>query len=84
MKLGRCYVSEPFEEIKDYQSDVLIVHGTSDKIVKMEYIEKVYEVYMNRKVNKKTELYIIVGGKHMFSRKHDELAMGYVKGFLNN
>lgn len=50
----------------------------------MEYIEKVYEVYMNRKVNKKTELYIIVGGKHMFSRKHDELAIGYVKGFLNN
>ncbi len=37
MKLGKCYVEDVinmdlFEEIKHYKKDVLIVHGTKDKI----------------------------------------------------
>lgn len=51
MKLGRCYVSDviemnPYEEIKDFAGDVLIVHGTKDDIVKLEYSQKAYETYL--------------------------------------
>ncbi len=87
MKLGKCYVSDvlnmdPYKEIKEYLGEVLIVHGTNDKIVKMEYIEKAYNVYNNRNSNNKVKLYIIEKGKHMFSKKHDKIAINYIKNFI--
>ncbi len=89
MKLGKCYVSDvlkmdPYEEIEGYLGEVLIVHGTDDKIVKMEYIEKAYEVYKNRNSKNKVELYTIEKGKHMFSKKHDKIAINYIKKFIKD
>lgn len=89
MKLGKCYVldvlqMDPYNEIKGYLGDVLVVHGTKDKIVKMEYIEKAYNVYNERKTNNKVEMYAIENGKHMFSKKHDKIAINYIKEFIKD
>ena len=50
MILGRCYVADviemnPFEIIKNYAKDVLIVHGTADRIVDIKYAEQAAETY---------------------------------------
>lgn len=50
MKLGKCYVRDvigmnPYQEIQDFSGDILIVHGTKDKIVNMEYSKRAYEMY---------------------------------------
>lgn len=87
MKLGRCYMADvldmdPFEEIKAYEGDVLIVHGTADKIVNIEYAEQAFRTYQDAPVERKLEFHIIEGGAHMFSKKHDVLAMSYLTQFL--
>lgn len=92
MKLGRCYVTDvinmnPYEEIKDYSGDVLIVHGTEDKIVKLDYSKKAYEAYLHNgagevKPERRVELKIINGGQHGFSKKHDVMAIDMLKCFV--
>ncbi len=81
MKLGRCYAADvmemgPFDEIKSYSGPVLIVHGTDDRIVPADYSRRAQECYPNAR------LCLIEGGAHGFSRKHDVLAMDYIKSFL--
>lgn len=91
MKLGKCYVKDvigidPYQEIQDFSGDVLIVHGTKDKIVDIEYSKRAYELYLENK-GKKDEprvvsFFPIDGGKHGFSKRHDRVAIGYLKQFL--
>lgn len=88
MKLGRCYVADvvnmnPFDEIKGYEGDVLIVHGTADKIVAKCYAEKAEGVYAAREQGS-VKLHFIDGGRHMFSKKHDKLAIEHLERFLKN
>ncbi|MDE5818874.1 MAG: lysophospholipase [Lachnospiraceae bacterium] len=89
MKLGTCYVSDvlnmdPYEEIKEYAGPVLIVHGSNDKIVKTDYIERACEVYRKRDSKEKVTLHIIEKGNHGFSKKHDQIAIGYIKEFIGD
>ena len=86
MKLGRCYMADvidmnPFEEIARYEGDVLIVHGTADKIVNIKYAEQAFDTYRNEPYERKVEYYTIGGGTHMFSQKHDITAMDELKRF---
>lgn len=88
MKLGRCYVADvvnmdPFEEIRGFDGDVLIVHGTADKIVASHYVEEAERVYQTRERGS-VELEFIDGGKHMFSKKHDKIAIEYLKNYISN
>lgn len=93
MKLGRCYVTDvigmdPFEEIKDYPGEVLIVHGTEDKIVKWDYAKRAYETYLKSNPaglppEQRVTLRLITGGAHGFSKKHDAMAMEEIKKFVN-
>lgn len=87
MKLGRCYMADvmdmnPFDEIKGYDGDVLIVHGTADKIVNIKYAEQAFGTYKNEPYERKVEYYAIEGGTHMFSKKHDKIAMEYLTQFV--
>ena len=80
MKLGRCYVADvigmaPYEEINSYRGPVLIVHGTKDNIVKLDYSRKAQRAYPNAK------LHIIEGGAHGFSKKHDAIAIAHLRRF---
>lgn len=91
MKLGKCYVKDvigidPYQEIQDFSGDVLIVHGTKDKIVDMEYSKRAYELYLENK-GKKDEprvvsFFPIDGGRHGFSKRHDRVAIEHLKQFL--
>lgn len=83
MKLGKCYVADvinidPFKEITAYPGDVLIVHGTEDKIVNLSYAKRAFEAYGRREIGT-VRLEIIDGAGHMFSKKYDKIAMEYLK-----
>ncbi len=82
MKLGKCYAADvvdmdPYEKIKTYAGPVLIVHGTEDRIVHPSYAQRAQKCYPN------AQLHLIEGGAHGFSKKHDAIAMGYLKEFLS-
>lgn len=91
MVLGRRYVEDvihmdPFEEIKDYSGDVLIVHGTKDKIVDCSYSQRAYESYLEagkeKGYNNRAVLKFIEGAGHGFLKHQDKIAIGYLKKFL--
>ena len=86
MKLGCCYVSDavnmdPFTEIKGYAGDVLIVHGTADKIVNISYAEQAAKEYRSEPFERKVVYRTIEGGRHMFARRHDKIALRYLGVF---
>lgn len=92
MKLGKCYPTavmqmDPFEEIKSYSGCVCIVHGTNDKIVDYEYSKKAYEAYrsttpVDMEKEKRVQLHFIEKGAHGFSKKHDRIAIEYIREFI--
>ena len=91
MKLGRCYAMDvmqmdAFAEIKNYAGRVCIVHGTKDKIVDVSYAKRAAEAYkstmpIGMQDSKRVQLHFIDGGGHMFSKKHDVIAMKLLKEF---
>ena len=93
MKVGRCYATDvmrmdAFEEIKAYTGKVCIVHGTADKIVDIVYSKRAAEVYRNSAPETlngemRVGLHSIEGGAHMFSKKHDAVAMEKLREFAD-
>ncbi len=80
MKLGRIYPTDvigldPFEEISPYTGPVMILHGTRDSIVDLEYAKKAANAYPN------ATLHIIENARHGFKGKIDTIAMDYLKDF---
>lgn len=89
MKLGRRYAADvlamdPYQEIAAYNGNVLIVHGTTDKIVNIRYAERAAAVYRERPHAGRTAYRTIENGAHGFSKKHDVIAMQYLQQFLEN
>ena len=91
MRLGKCYVEDvigvdPYQEIRDFSGDVLIVHGTKDKIVNIEYSKHAYEIYLKSKEEHKVSgivrFFAIGNGGHGFSKKYDKEALVHLKKFL--
>lgn len=87
MKLGRCYAADvvqmdPFAEIKGYEGDVLIVHGSEDKIVDIRYAQQAAQVYKSEPFGRRTVFHAIEGAGHGFSKRYDKAAMEYVRGFF--
>lgn len=88
MKLGRCYPADvmdmdPFREIAPYPGRVLIVHGTKDGIVPVDYARRAQAAYLSGRDDPAgVQLRIIQDGGHGFSRKHDALAIGCIREFL--
>ena len=85
MKLGRCYPAavialDAYEEIKDYNGKVLIVHGTEDEIVKQSYAERAFAAY-NSTAPDRASLHIIEGGCHGFTEDHDREAIAMLEEF---
>ena len=89
MKLGKCYVEDvikmnPFEEMKGYKKDVLIVHGAKDKIVNVDYSRRAYEIYRDTVSNRNVRFEIIKNGGHGFSKKSDRIAIEILKDFMTS
>ena len=71
---------DPYEKIKGVTCPVLIVHGTADKIVHLDYARRAEETYS---ATTAVQLHMIEGGAHSFSKKHDVIAMGNLRNFAN-
>lgn len=82
LKLGGNYARavvnmNPFDEIKGYDSPVLILHGDSDRIVNLSYAKKAKETYGD-----KCTLKILPKAGHGFSKRDDKSAFKYIKEFI--
>lgn len=76
--LGGCYpVSvikmDIYQEIVKYEGPVLIVHGTKDMIVNVEYAKRAREAYAALSEDR-VRLCLIEDGEHGFKGAHDEQA----------
>lgn len=81
MILGRGYPEavmelDAFEAIKGYTGPVLLMHGTADEIVSVDYSKKAHQILEN------SELVIIEGGKHVFEPEHDVQVIEVIKNFI--
>lgn len=79
---------DSFEEIKTYNGQVCIVHGTVDKIVNVNYAKRALEVYRTTTPEEMSKeervcLHLIDGGAHMFYKKHDVIAMEKLRSFAS-
>lgn len=83
VKLGKKFMLDirpmkPYETIGKYKGRVLIVHGTDDKVVPLDYSKRAVETYKN------ATLEIIDKAGHGFNPKERILSNQYVKVFLND
>ena len=81
VKLGKKFMMDirpmkPFETIGSYKGRVLIVHGTDDKVVPLDYSKRALETYQN------ATLKIIDKAGHGFNPEERILSNQYVKEFL--
>lgn len=82
MRLGRCYPEavnklDAIEEVAKYKGPVLLIHGTADDVVSIEYSKKAHEAFEN------SELVIVEGGPHGFEPEHDVVAIEAIRNFIN-
>lgn len=58
------------------------MHGTKYKIVDVSYAKRAAEAYKSTMpIGMQVQLHFIDGGGHMFSKKHDVIAMKLLKEF---
>lgn len=81
VKIGKIYYEDVidmniFDEISGFDKDVLIFHGTADKLVPMEYSRKAAEVY------KSAEFVPIEGAKHGFKDIEFDIAAEKIYKFI--
>ena len=86
MKLGGCYAKavinmDAYDEIKGFPKNVLIVHGNADRLVDISYSEKAAKTYIDNG-NSHVQFCEVDGGGHIFSKKHDKIAIKYLKEFI--
>ena len=82
VKLGKKFMLDirpmkPFETIGNYKGRVLIVHGTDDQVVPLDYSKRAEQTY------KDATLKIINKAGHGFKPNERILSNQYVKEFLS-
>lgn len=81
-RLGNRYFvdiwnQEPYERIKEYGKDILLIHGDRDSIVPISYSDKLAETIDH------VEYHVIRGADHGYLGEDFELAVSYILDFLN-
>ncbi len=81
VKLGKKFMMDirnmkPYETIGRYKGPVLIVHGTDDKVVPLDYSKRAQETYSN------ASLKVIDKAGHGFKPSERAMSNQYVKEFL--
>ena len=84
--ISRAYIEgaqklDAMEAITSYPGDVLLVHGTADRIVSFSYAEKAFSAYQGRSTGS-IQLLPIQSADHGFRNEQDELAKAAVQQFL--
>ncbi len=92
MLLGKAYAEsvmdmDPFREIAAYRGPVLILHGSADKVVNVNYARRAYEAYRPGREKpaggtRNSELVIIDGAGHGFNDRQKEMAGTLAREFL--
>ena len=82
MKLGGDYARtvidmNPYEALKGYTGQVLLMHGTADKIVDISYSRKLKDIYPNCRYEE------IEGGGHMFKGSADARACDILRNYMD-
>ena len=67
---------EPYEQIKEYGKNILLIHGDRDSIVPISYSDKLAETIDN------VEYHVIRGADHGYLGGDFELAVSYIRDFL--
>ena len=83
MAVGKAYFEELFdyniyEDIENFNKDVLIIHGDSDDIVPLSYSERAAEVYPL------ANLEVIPGAGHGFYGEDAQTAIEYMAKYYNS
>ena len=83
LTISRRYIEDAmkldaFKAIEPYDGEVLIVHGTADRVVNYRYAERAQETY-----GEHAQLMPIQGADHGFKKKEDALAKEVVRQFLS-
>ena len=81
MKLGGDYAKsviymDPFQEMSGYRGNVLLVHGTEDKVVDISYARKLKDIYPS------CDYHEIAGAGHLFKGRYDKEACQILRGFM--
>lgn len=81
LEIGKAYYEnlldyDVYNVIKDFDKDVLIVHGSDDQLVKQRYSDKAAEIYTH------CEYHVIEGAGHGFYGEQRETSDKYVFDFL--
>ena len=87
LEISKSYIEEmqdfdPYSSACLYPGDTLIVHGTRDKIVDINYSKCAYMSFCKNSGAANKHLFVIQGGAHGFAPKHDVLAVAAVEQFL--
>ncbi|WP_297098518.1 alpha/beta fold hydrolase [uncultured Draconibacterium sp.] len=83
MKIGRCYVDalynmDAFEVTKNFDKEVLLIHGDKDKAVPLSYAERAAKEYPL------ATLKVIKGAGHVFIfKRHRNKAIKYFLEYIN-
>ena len=82
LRLGNRYFvdiwdQEPYEQIKEYGKNILLIHGDRDSIVPISYSDKLAETIDH------VEYHVIRGADHGYLGADFELAVSYIRDFLN-
>lgn len=82
LRLGNRYFVdiwdlEPYERIREYRKDILLIHGDRDSIVPVSYSDKLAETIDH------VEYHVIRGADHGYLGADFELAVSYIMDFLN-
>lgn len=85
--LGRIYAQDaaalgPYAEISGYDGNVLIVHGTADKVVPIDYSHRACILYRGEPFERIVTMQELKGGRHGFFGRKDAEAMDYLRAFL--
>lgn len=83
LRLGNRYFvdiwdQEPYERIREYGKDILLIHGDRDSIIPVSYSDKLAETIEH------VEYHVIRGADHGYLGEDFELAVSYIRDFLNN
>ena len=82
LRLGNRYFvdiweQEPYERMKEYGKNILLIHGDRDSIVPISYSDKLAETI------DRVEYHVLRGADHGYLGTDFELAVSYILDFLN-
>lgn len=84
--LGKVFITDALgldylKDICGYKNRVLLIHGTADKLVDIDYSRRAHKAYINN--GNEVKFIELPGAEHIFrNREHFNIALDHIKQFL--